>query len=286
VRAYSHWSSHAGPASPHIHPWYFYLRRLIYFHAPKGPIWSEALILVLCVIGASTGFARKHLDGGNASFIRFLAFYTFALMAAYSLISYKTPWCLLNFWHGMILLAGVGAAVLSASVRKPVVRIALAVLLLAGAGQLAAQAWEGACARGEDGRSLASDPRNPYVYAQTVPDILRLVKMVDGFGKISPAGHRVLIKVMAPHGDFWPLPWYLRSFQQVGWWDELPTDPFAPIIIVSADFHAALDEKKMHLMVGLFEMRPQVFFELYVEKSLWESYLQKQPVPQGTNKND
>ena len=44
------------------------------------------------------------------AFVRFLALYTFALAAAYSLIAYKTPWCLLSFWHGMILLAGVGAA--------------------------------------------------------------------------------------------------------------------------------------------------------------------------------
>ena len=36
---------------------------------------------------------------------RFLTFYTFLLTLLYSLISYKTPWCGLNFLIGMILLA-------------------------------------------------------------------------------------------------------------------------------------------------------------------------------------
>ena len=111
VRTYLPWLHRAGGDSPHIHPWNFYLHRLLFFHVAKGPVWSEALILVLAVVGAWAAFARKGLADASASFVRFLAFYTFALTAAYSLISYKTPWCLLSFWHGMILLAGVGAAV-------------------------------------------------------------------------------------------------------------------------------------------------------------------------------
>ncbi|HEX2974040.1 MAG TPA: hypothetical protein VHP11_17035, partial [Tepidisphaeraceae bacterium] len=42
----------------------------------------------------------------------FLASYTVLLTAAYSAVPYKTPWCLLGFLHGMILLAAVGAVAL------------------------------------------------------------------------------------------------------------------------------------------------------------------------------
>ena len=118
VRTYLPWLHRAGGDSPHIHPWHFYLHRLLFFHAAKGPVWSEALILVLAVIGAWAAFARKGLADASASFVRFLALYTFALTAAYSLISYKTPWCLLSFWHGMILLAGVGAACAARAARS------------------------------------------------------------------------------------------------------------------------------------------------------------------------
>jgi hypothetical protein len=46
-------------------------------------------------------------------------------------------------------------------------------------------------------------------------------------------------------------------------------------MLVSAGFHAALDEKKTHLMAGYFEFRPAVFFELYVEVELWKEFLKR-----------
>jgi hypothetical protein len=83
----------------------------------------------------------------------------------------------------------------------------------------------------------------------------------------------MLVKVIAPGSDYWPLPWYLRGFNQVGWWAEMPADPFAPMMIVSAKFHAGLDEKKTHVMAGVFELRPGIFLELYVRSDLWRAYL-------------
>ena len=181
VRTYLPWLHRAGGASPHIHPWSFYLHRLLFFHVAKGPVWSEALILVLAVVGAWAAFARKGLADASASFVRFLALYTFALTAAYSLISYKTPWCLLSFWHGMILLAGVGAAALLRSVKQRFLRLALGLLLLAGAGHLA---WQARLAS----MTYAADPRNPYVYAQTSPDLLNLVRQVEALAQVHPQG--------------------------------------------------------------------------------------------------
>jgi hypothetical protein len=87
----------------------------------------------------------------------------------------------------------------------------------------------------------------------------------------------LLIKVMAPEDDYWPLPWYLRAFPNVGWWNNLPPDPFAPIMVVSSRFHAGLDETKTHQMVGIFQLRPQEFFELYVEVGLWRAWLASRP---------
>lgn len=274
LRTYSPWLHRAGGDSPHIHAWTFYLQRLLFFHLAKGPVWSEALILALGLIGAHAGFVRKKLGRANASFVRFLAIYTFTLTAAYCLISYKTPWCVLSFWHGMLLLAGVGAVVLIRAAKRPWAKIVMSLVLLAGAGQLAAQAWQ-ASAR------YAADPGNPYVYAQTLPDILDLVKKVDALSNVHPQGRKMLVKVMAPESDFWPLPWYLRAFQQTGWWDKVPADPYAPVMIVASKFQAGLDEKKTHLMVGIFELRSRVFFELYVELDLWRAYLAANPQPKS-----
>jgi TIGR03663 family protein len=265
-RTYSSWFHRAAGDSAHIHPWYFYFERLLYFRIHNGPIWSEGLIFVLAVIGAIAAFARKGLSDANASFVRFLTLYTFAVTGAYSLISYKTPWCLLNFWQGMILLAGVGAAVLIHAARFQWAKSAATILLLAGAAQLAAQAWQAAVPR-------AADRRNPYVYAQTSSSVLELIETVNGLAEVSPAKHHLRINVIAPDGAYWPLPWYLRGFDQIGWWDKLPDDPFAPVMIVSAHLNPGPAERESHPMRGVFELRPGVFLKLYVESQLWRDYV-------------
>ena len=269
IRTYEPWIHRAAGDSPHVHPWYFYFRRLLFFQADSGPIWTEAVILILAIIAVIAGFRRRRLGRANASFVRFLGLYTFSLTAFYTLLAYKTPWCLLSFWHGAILLGGVGAAVLVRSVRRRGWRMAVTVLLLAGGAHLAWEAWRA-------DTTYAADPRNPYVYAQTSPDLLRLIEKIEALARVDPRGHGLVVKVMAPEGDYWPLPWYLRRFEKTGWWDHLPADPFAPIMLVAANLHAGLDEKKTHLMVGYFQLRPQHFFELYVQLDLWREWLARQ----------
>jgi uncharacterized protein (TIGR03663 family) len=277
ITTYLPWMHRNAGASPHIHPWNFYLTRLLYYHVGKGRVWSEAIILILAVWGAYAGFARKGLTGSNAGFIRFIAIYSFLLTAIYSALAYKTPWCLINFWHGMILLAGVGAVAFIRLAVRQRVKIAIAVLIGAFAIQLAAQAWHASISAWQSDESTAQYRQNPYVYSQTSPDILRLVTQVEAIAAASPQHDNLLVKVVAPDSGFWPLPWYLRRFNHIGWWSALPEDPYAPIIIVSNQLHANLDEKKTHVMVGIFELRPQVFLELYVELDLWRSYLETKP---------
>jgi uncharacterized protein (TIGR03663 family) len=267
IRTYSSWSHRAVGDSPHIYPWHFYFDRVLFFHVHNGPIWSEALIFILALVGAAAAFARKGLSDANASLVRFLALYTFALTAAYSLISYKTPWCLLNFWLGMILLAGVGAAVLIYAARFQWARLAATIFLLSGAAQLGAQAWQAAVPH-------AADRRNPYVYAQTSEGILDLIETVKGLARASSAGNHLRIDVVAPGGDYWPLPWYFRDFDKVGWWDKLPEAPYAPVMIVSGRVKGP-EETESYGMREVYELRPGVFLKLYVESDLWRDYVAK-----------
>jgi predicted membrane-bound mannosyltransferase len=267
MRTYVPWLKRAGGESPHIHPWYFYLHRLLWFHVGKGPVWTEALLLVLAGVAAIAGFRRRLLGRANPSFVRFIALYTFLCTAFYSLLPYKTPWCLLNFWSTTALLAGVGAAILLRSVRLPMWKPAMTTLLLAGAAHLGWQSWL-------QNTTYASDQRNPYVYAQTSPDVLRLVSRVKGLADVSPQKSNLLINVLVPDADYWPLPWYLRQLQQIDWSGQQAS---GPVIIAAASLNARLDEKGTHLMVGYFQFRPQVFLELYVSKELWQEWLAKQP---------
>jgi uncharacterized protein (TIGR03663 family) len=266
VVTYLPWLKRAGGHSPHIHPWSFYLERLAWFHPVKSPVWSEGLILLLAALGAVVSLVKK------SPLHRFLALFTVILTAIYCVISYKTPWCLLNFYLGMILLAGVGAAALVDFFRSRPLKIILGVVLLALTAQLTWQSWRASFAS-------AADRRNPYVYAQTVPDILNLVRRTEGIAGVAPAGFATVVKVIAPDSDYWPLPWYLRRFQNLGWYEKLPDEPLAPIMIVSATLDARLDDTtdRKWLMVGLTELRPGKFFEQYVELELWKKYVETLP---------
>jgi predicted membrane-bound mannosyltransferase len=271
VLTYLPWLKRAAGDSPHIHPWYFYFQRLGWFHPVRGPVWSETLILVLAVVGMIGSFLP-----GRPLLIRFLTIYSIVLATIYSIISYKTPWCLLNFYLGLLLLAGVGGAFLIELVRKKIAQLTIVALLLAGTVQLTIQSWRASYL-------FAADRRNPYVYAQTVPDILNLVERVNGIAEVSTNGFETVVKVIAPESDYWPLPWYLRRFEHVGWYSELPADPFAPIIIVSSDLDARLDDKsdRKWIMAGMTELRPTKFLELYVELELWKKYVEAlQPPPE------
>jgi len=274
LRSYLPWLHRAGGHSPHIHPFGYYLQRLVAFHQGKGPVWSEGLILFLAGVGTVSALTRKGIANASFWLVRFIAIYTTVLVLAYCIISYKTPWCMLGFLHGLILLAGVGAVAFVQIWKLPSLRLASGLVLVAASAHLTWQAW-----RASYDRAFVADVKNPYVYAQTVPDILRLEKKVEGIAKVHPQGERMVIQVMAPDGDYWPLPWYLRRFKQVGWWDKATAEPNSPVMIVGKKFEAELDEKsnKAWIMVGLFELRPRIYFELYVEASLWSRYVESLP---------
>ncbi|HDZ69212.1 MAG TPA: TIGR03663 family protein, partial [Phycisphaerales bacterium] len=92
IRTYSTYFSRAGRNGLHNHPWYYYLKMLIYFKVAAGPVWSEALIVILAVVGFIVAVTRKGIAGVNFALLRFIAFYTLIMTVLYSVIPYKTPW--------------------------------------------------------------------------------------------------------------------------------------------------------------------------------------------------
>jgi uncharacterized protein (TIGR03663 family) len=274
VRTYLPWLNRAGGQSPHIHPWYYYLELLGWTHRSKNLVWSEGLIMALAAIGLLAAFLRKGLEPKQVPWVRFIAIYTLLLTAAYSVIAYKTPWCLLGFWHGFILLAGVGAAVLIRWFRPMAVKVIIVLMILVATTQLAGQACRAAFV-------YSSDPRNPYVYAHTLPDLVEMADKIAVISQADPRGAGVPVKIMAAGGDYWPLPWYLRGFTNVGYYADVPDDPKAAIIVNSPQFSVPLDARLTndYADAGLFGHRPAVFLQLRVEKGLWNRYLEAKSKP-------
>ncbi|MCF7733545.1 MAG: TIGR03663 family protein [Akkermansiaceae bacterium] len=296
-----------GSAAMHRQPWYYYLKMLAFTKDAPGPWWSEGLILVLAVVGLGTslwgrvprnnqpGTVRTSLakngSGQNRSeetqltalkslgharatggpgvhpdLALLLAIYTLCMTVAYALIPYKTPWNLLGFLHGLILMAGIGAAAIFHGMPWRSGRAAWILLLLAATWQLAAQA-----ARANF--RFCADPRNPYVYAHSVPDVVRLARRIDEIAALHPDGRSMQVHFITP--DYWPMPYYLRKFKRVGYWSEIPTAPDAPVMIVGADLQERLDPLlRDPYHTAYYGLRPDVLLLLNIRQDLWERYLQ------------
>ena len=212
--------------------------------------------------------------------LAFVASYTLIMTGVYSAIPYKTPWCLLGFLHGMILLAGVGAATLVERVRPSAARWVAVIVLLAGGVDLA---WQSISAS----YRYYADSRNPYVYAHTTTDIFTMIERIEAVSAVHNDGHDMEIHVVCPGKDYWPLPWYLRGFANVGYY-QLVTDDVvnAEVVVARADLEQKLLGRlyelpppgRKSLYVPLFdtvmELRPQVELRGYLRRDLWLRYLQ------------
>ncbi|MBA7652326.1 MAG: TIGR03663 family protein [Calditrichaeota bacterium] len=266
----------------HLHPWYYYLKMLIYSRYDAGPAWSEALIIVLAGIGFYIAMRGRSMAESNVHLLRFIAFYALIMTGLYSIIPYKTPWNLLGFLHGLILLAGVGAVALVRYRPNVLARVLISLLLVTGGGHLA---WQACLAS----YRYYADPANPYVYAHSSTDVVDIARRVEEIARCHPDGYNLAVEVICPGDDYWPLPWYLRSFPNAGWWNMVDDDvPAAPIIIASPSVEKALVRKlyelpapgEINLYVPLFstymELRPQVELRGYVVKDLWDRFQQYQ----------
>jgi len=293
VLAYFNYFHKARTNEVHNRPWYYYLQMLLYWKDEPSrfcPVWSEALIVGLAAVGLVAAVRGRGLGTANVWLIRFLAVYTVAMTAAYSAIGYKTPWCMLGLLHGMILLGGAGAMALLRMV--PLIRIGSGIgagadlagcllvrlgiaMVLAGACYgLGMQAWKGSFV-------YYVDPRNPYVYGQSLPDVVRLCRRVEDVSQFHDARREMTIQVIAPR--YWPVPWYLRRFRNVGYYNHVPERLAAPVLIVGHP-----DEDNPHSTYGLEErlwqtyqmefyglrVRPSVFLQLYVRNDLWDRFME------------
>lgn len=284
VRSYAPWLSRASGETLHGHAWSYYLSILLWSRKAGGPLWTEALTLGLAVIGfaaallawfgsAGASLSRTRDDDGGARLLQTrIALASVILFVAYSMIPYKTPWCVLSPLLGFAMVAGVGAARWAGAVRNRT-RIGAGVcwaLLLLGMVHLGRQAHAAAYVH-------QADPRNPYVYAQTVPDAEDIQRRAEDLAKVHPDGTRMVVKVIWTDAYYWPIPWYLRRFANVGYWTSMPDDPDAPLVLAAPAYDEALTAKldPTHLMNGYIGLRPRVVTMVWVRMDVWTKHIER-----------
>lgn len=256
----------AGHPGVHAHPWYYYFQTLAYAKSAAGPVWSEAFLLFLALAGGIAALGRDAGAEASPRFLRFVLFFTTVTAAAYSLIPYKTPWNVLPFYLGLVLLAGHGAALLLRVSRFKLVKVLILALLVPGFADLARQDFRASFVS-------PADPDNPYAYAQTSPDLLKLVAAVEKAAAASPDKRDLLVEVVAPPEETWPLPWYLRKYGRVGYWTspeaaakDVPAGR-ADVVVAAAPFAEALAASLGEgYSQSFFGLRPEVPLSLFVRR--------------------
>ncbi|MFQ5632530.1 MAG: flippase activity-associated protein Agl23, partial [bacterium] len=195
ILTYKTYFARAGENEWHIHPWYFYFQRLLFFKQYASPLWSEALIAILAIWGIRFVFSNHHQDSRiDRNLLRFFAFYAMFMSIAFSLIPYKTPWNLLGFWHGFIIMAGVGATKLISEIGRASAKMVVALLLISGSLQLA---WQSYLANFE----YEADPANPFVYAHPTKDVLAMAQRIKAYVQAAPNGQNTYIQFICSNAD-------------------------------------------------------------------------------------
>jgi uncharacterized protein (TIGR03663 family) len=222
-------------------------------------LWQEeAPVLLLGAMGISAALWQA-----RNRFAVFTAFWSLGILAAYSLVRYKTPWNALNIILPLVIIAGYGLEQLyqTQTTKRWVtdlIKVVAVLLLAAGVGVSLYQAIDVSFVHYDD------DSR-AYVYAHTRRDFLGLVNEIDSIAKANPAGKNIGIVVMSP--EHWPLPWYLRNYTHVGYWGKV-IDTSEPILVVHEN---QLEEVERRLgyryrRLSSHELRPGNELYLYVRR--------------------
>jgi len=175
--------------------------------------WPALLGLMLCF---------RYIGPSDAR-LRYVAIHGFGVLLAYSLIPYKTPWCIISIlWPFYLILGAVMLADASLASRIPhaIPRLVLAISL--------------ACSVFLSIRLnffRFTNQEEPYVYVQTFPDIETLTKPLLSMAGKDPRYYHVRGQILLE--SYYPLPWMLGDFTQTGYYkkDELPENYDADFVV-------------------------------------------------------
>jgi uncharacterized protein (TIGR03663 family) len=258
IRAVPNFAARAG-GEGHEKSFWYYMRLLC-----DG--WSGGMTCGLFVLGIFFVFftrqGRRVCEWGvplaedsppQPPYRLFLATYGVAIFAIYCAIPYKTPWLALNFWLPFSLLGGIAVEWIWFATIKPTVRAFI--LVCAGVlGLLMAHDTR------ERVFVAPADENNPYAYAHTVDDLLGLPKRIE---ELSRQNNWAQPRIAVVAADAWPLPWYLRKYTQVGFWQPGQGTGPADLFITSPEASETMTNQLDRFRPEFFGLRPEVLIILW-----------------------
>ena len=149
--------------------------------------------------------------------IKLVAVMSFILLLLYSVVSYKTPWCLLGFYWGLVFVMGFWLGRWFESMKKGLKRGV--VLLLFGSGLFVS------LYQSYDVAYLHPDQEGHYyIYGQTFHDMMVPLNEILAKAQAKP-DLRKTVRIQIISSFTWPMPFVLGEFKQTGYYGDTNAPP-------------------------------------------------------------
>jgi uncharacterized protein (TIGR03663 family) len=236
-RTFHAWFETGSSGHGHEKPWYYWLELVARYE------WPVCAGLILC--GVTLLFRTLTM--------RFLAIMGVGTFMAYSVVHYKTPWCIISIIWPLLFAFG-GFVLLVPRTRLVVSSIVASILLLVSLGYAISLNYFRCSsfieANWDSKRPLTTNIRaffnaEPYVYVQTYNDIYKLTTPLLELAHRDPRFYHLVGHIIRPSP--YPLPWILGDFPQIGYYehDNNPAKLDADFLLVEESKIAEV-EKQLH----------------------------------------
>lgn len=230
----------------HVHDELTYFRWLIEQESP---------LLLLGALGAIAAVLKP-----KNSLALFCGLWAFGILAAYSLVPYKTPWLGLNFIVPLAIIGGYAFQAifefLGKELSRPIVLVAALALGICCYQMIQLNFFH------------YDDDHFAYVYAHTRRETLVMLDDIDKVARLNGTGFDTGITIVSP--EYWPLPWYFRDYKRVGYYGRVSTSNEAIIIASEGqreEIQSAFGDRYRQVN-STFSLRPGVDLLLFVRKDL------------------
>jgi uncharacterized protein (TIGR03663 family) len=211
VTAFAPWAHKAQVGEGHNKPYWYWFKLI-----GRDEAWA-AFGLLACV--RWLGFR-----GAPDWRLRFLAIYALGTLAAYCIIPYKTPWCIISFIWPFLFIAASAIGELADISRWRQARWfawAIAAALTAVSSFFAIRL----------NYFRPTSEKEDYVYVQTFPDVYKIVDPLLALAREDPSNYHLPGLILC--GSAYPLPWLLGDFTDIGYYgaDSAPPDYHVDFIL-------------------------------------------------------
>jgi hypothetical protein len=185
---------------------------------------------------------------------------------AYSIVNYKTPWCIISMIWPLLFMFGAAIYILPRYLQRAGA-IAAALLVTASLVQSARLNY-----------LHCTTDTEPYVYVQTYNDIRKLTDPLLTLAKKNPSIYQITGHMIRQSA--YPLPWILGDFPKVGYYerDNLPAKLDADFLVVQEDKIEMVERKltgsyytmpftiRPYQDTGKLYLSPRVFAEFFPDQ--------------------